>query len=318
MGSRVTDILGIQYPVVQAPLVWLTDATLVAAVSNAGGLGTLGPNAGLHEPQGDPAAIRDLLCAEARKVRALTDKPFACNYITGFPSTAGPISLFTIAMREAILAERIPVVAICSMTPASEHLDEIRAFQHAGTKVIWRDLSPTVAKARAAEAAGVDIYVATGHESGGSLSANHISTLVIVSQITDALSIPVLATGGIISTKNAAAARAIGAEGVYAGTRFVVAAECRAAAAAKRAIIDVCSEDLICIGSDTTGWTRILPPLEGTGEISEGLSAYKIGMLDGDLVHGLVAASESAGGIHEIKSAAQIVQELGTPFANAV
>lgn len=113
---------------------------------------------------------------------------------------------------------------------------------------------------------------------------------------------------------SAAAADATGVEGVYVGTRFVASDECRASLAAKRAITNVKSEELIQVGPDAKGWTRIMPPLQDPDELTPGHSGYCIGILEGDIVHGLVAASESAGGIHDIVPAAQIVKELGARF----
>lgn len=217
MGNRVTEILGIQHPVVQAPLVWLTDAKLTAAVSNAGGLGTLGPYAGLWKSESDGETLRELFREQVKEVKALASKPFAANYIGGEP-TVPVTKLFAQILGEVILSEHVPVVCFCSITAADVQSEAIQTFKEAGIKVIYRDLSPSVEKALLAQNVGVDIYVATGRESGGSLSFNHISTLVILPQVVDALDIPVMAAGGLTSTKSAAAVKATGAEGVYAGT----------------------------------------------------------------------------------------------------
>lgn len=313
--TRVSELLGIEHPVIQAPMVWLTSAGLVAAVSEAGGMGVLGPNAGQTTKTTDPAETAKRFRNEIRKTRSLTSRPFAVNFL--LPIDGVDISYrYAEPLLQVILEEKVGVVITVGQD-IGKGLTYIRMLNEAGVIVIHRELSPTVENALEAEKAGVDAFIVTGHEAGGHLSEHRISTLVLLPQITDALSIPVIAAGGIYNAKTAAAARAAGAEGVYAGTRFIMTHESPAAAAAKQAILKVRSQDLIEVGTPGA-MARIIAPKPGAGATqSDGISATKTGMLDGDLDNGIVCVSESAGGIANIVSAREIVLELARPFRDA-
>jgi len=292
----------------------LTSATLVAAVSEAGGLGVLGPNAGQTTAITDPDETAERFRNEIRKTRALTCKPFAVNFL--LPMKGIDISyLYAGPLLKVILEEKVGA-AITVGKDINKGLPYIRTLKDAGVTVVHRELSPTVENAREAEAAGVDAFIATGHEAGGHLSDYRISTLVLLPQITDALRIPVIAAGGIYNGKTAAAVRAAGAEGVYAGTRFIATHESPAATQAKEAILNVRSQDLVEVGIPG-GKARLIPLWTGdAAPNSDGIGATKIGMLDGDLENGVVCVSESAGGITSILPAKEVVQELGRAFCN--
>ncbi|ANI16270.1 MULTISPECIES: nitronate monooxygenase family protein [Pseudomonas] len=313
--TRVSRLLKIEHPVIQAPMVWLTSANLVAAVSEAGGMGVLGPNAGQTTKTTDPGETAERLRNEIRKTRRLTGKPFAVNFL--LPIEGVDISyLYAEPLLKVILEEKVRVVITVGQD-IGKGLDYIRAFKEAGITVVHRELSPTVENALQAQQAGVDAFIVTGHEAGGHLSAHRISTLVLLPQITDVLRIPVIAAGGIYNGKTAAAAHAAGAEGIYAGTRFIMTDESPAAAAAKQAILDVRSQDLIEAGTPGA-MARIIAPKPGAGATeSDGIAATKTGMLDGDLDNGIVCVSESAGGIASIVPAREVVLELARPFHDA-
>jgi len=199
--NRVARILGIEKPVVQGPLSWLTDARLVAAVGNAGGLGVLGPNAGLtaatavSTPEATAAKMRE----EIRKTKQLTEKPFGVNLI---PTAENDI--WTPAILPVIKEEGVKVVVYTgygdgSLKPAL--FDELKA---AGITIIYRDINPTPENSRRAEQAGADIIVPTGFDEGGTLPGTALGTFTIVPLIVDAVQrVPVMAAGGITDARGA-------------------------------------------------------------------------------------------------------------------
>ena len=192
--NRVARILGIEKPVVQGPLSWLTDARLVAAVGNAGGLGVLGPNAGLTAATAvsTPEATAEKMREEIRKTKQLTEKPFGVNLI---PTAENDI--WTPAILPVIKEEGVKVVVYTgygdgSLKPAL--FDELKA---AGITIIYRDINPTPENSRRAEQAGADIIVATGFDEGGTLPGTALGTFTIVPLIVDAVQrVPVMAAGG--------------------------------------------------------------------------------------------------------------------------
>jgi hypothetical protein len=191
--NRVARILGIEKPVVQGPLSWLTDARLVAAVGNAGGLGVLGPNAGLTAATAvsTPEATAEKMREEIRKTKQLTEKPFGVNLI---PTAENDI--WTPAILPVIKEEGVKVVVYTgygdgSLKPAL--FDELKT---AGITIIYRDINPTPENSRRAEQAGADIIVATGFDEGGTLPATALGTFTIVPLIVDAVQrVPVMAAG---------------------------------------------------------------------------------------------------------------------------
>lgn len=311
MVNRVASLLGIEYPVVQAPLSWNTSAELVAAVSDAGGLGVLGPFAGRRTIPSGGEEYDESLRHEIDKVRKLTKKPFAVNLIP--PFEGNPDGFFVNATLQTIIEKHVQVVAMVAFDfPAAiPYIEKCRLMN---IKVVYRDITPTVKAALMAEKVGIHAYVATGFEEGGSLPRYHTSTLSIVSQITDVLTIPVLAAGGIVTKKTAAAVKALGAEGVYAGTRFIATRESPTNDDVKQIIISSKSEDMIDIGP-VGRETRIVKRADGiVPEVIHGSEC--LGMLVGDLSNGRgnVIVDGNIGAIHEVISAFEAVRMLGEPF----
>ncbi|WP_431221986.1 NAD(P)H-dependent flavin oxidoreductase [Serratia sp. L9] len=310
---RLQALLGIDTPVIQASMVWLNSAELAAAVSNAGGLGVLGPNAGRQDAGGGVTGTVDAFREEIRKTKSLTDKPFAVNYL--LPIEGVDISFkYAEPLLEAILQEKISIV-ITSGKDISKGEAYIRRLKDAGIIVIHREISPTVENSIMAEKAGVDAIIITGHEAGGHLSDHRISTLVLLPQVTDAVNIPVIAAGGIYNQKTAKAAMAMGAAGVYVGTRFIATFESPASLNTKQAIVNVLSEELVEINTPA-GDIRVIATesiLAGRGESEVGV--IKKGMLDGDHQHGVITVSGAAGGIAKISSAREVVCELSEAFS---
>lgn len=236
-NNRVSKVLGIKYPIIQAPMLWLTDANLVAAVSNAGGLGVLGPSAGQTGPSSSKEESRQRVIDEIAKTQALTDKPFGINILTPEPGKRNTHTERT--LEEAIRAHVKVYVTVGDVN--KEYFEQIH---EAGGIILHRPLNPTVEAAKEAEALGADLLVATGFDEGGVLPHSEWGTFTIVPVIADAVSIPVIAAGGIVDKRGVKAAFALGAEGVYMGTRFLVTKESPMAESAKQLVITSGYKDL--------------------------------------------------------------------------
>ncbi|UCD85408.1 MAG: DUF561 domain-containing protein [Deltaproteobacteria bacterium] len=222
MKNALTDLLGIEYPIIQGGMMAISGAELAAAVSNAGGLGVLGQKG--NSPDSLPA-WRD----EIRKTRALTDKPFAVNLPIHVPFVDEALAI--------VFEEAVPVVA----TAAGNPLPVLPRLKEHGVKVMH--VVSSVKLARRVAEAGVDAIVAEGGESGGLVARDRVSTMVLVPMVVDAVSLPVVAAGGIADARGFLAALALGAQGVQMGTRFLVTRECTAADDQKEAIISAQDTD---------------------------------------------------------------------------
>ena len=238
MKTAITELLGIEHPIILAAMAWVTDADMVAAISGAGALGTLGPNAGHREATRDVHETGERLREQIRRVRALTDRPFAVNFVVG---AAGLDKAFSERCVEVGIEERVPVAVVSQGSP------EIHTarLKKAGIKVIH--VCAAVKHAKKAEQAGVDAVVASGTDGGGHSGFDQNTTLCLVPQVVDAVSIPVIAGGGIADGRQIFAALALGAAGVYMGTRFLATTECPAHPEYKRAILDGRDGDTIAI-----------------------------------------------------------------------
>jgi len=309
--NRVCEILGIEKPVVQAPMTWITSPELVAAVSNAGGLGILGFNAGFETGKATPEETAEEMRKVIHRTKELTDKPFGMNVMTAAFDGAG-FSKATIAVCKE---ESVPVLAAIGALDA----DQIRQWKDDGFKVIYRDMYPTVASAKAAEAAGVDILVATGCDEGGGMPVEATGTIVKTALIADAVRIPVLAAGGIVNGAMAKASACVGAEGAYVGTRFVLSEECRAAQATKEDILQTGADDYVVL-TEANGYLkwRSTPHKAALDAISENekgnlspsTGSFYEGMLKGNLDAGINTVSSAASLIRSIDSCEEIVNEL--------
>jgi NAD(P)H-dependent flavin oxidoreductase YrpB (nitropropane dioxygenase family) len=210
-------------------MAWITRAELVAAVSEAGGLGTLGTEAGMRsqEEANDLDAAEKYLREEIRRVKALTKKRFAVNFPIGW----GKQKIKSKRQIAVAISEGIQI-AIVSMGSPELFTQELHG---AGAKVIH--VVASVKQARKAEEAGVDAVVCTGYEAGGHLGVDEIPTFVLVPHIVDAIKIPVIAAGGIADARGFVAALALGAEGAYMGTRFLATQECNCHPNMKEAVL---------------------------------------------------------------------------------
>lgn len=323
MMNRINKILGTKYPIIQAPMTWVTSAELAAAVSNAGGMGTLGPNAGQSTATSDAVETAERMRREILKTRKLTDKPFGVNYILPFDGMDD--NPFSKEILKVLVEEKVEIV----VAVGNPNIKEIKKLKELGFTVIFRELTPTVAGAKAAEEAGADIIVATGFDEGGSTPSTPIGTMTIVPLIVDAVSVPVMATGGIVDKRGVNASFALGAEGVYLGTRFIASVESPASEAAKQEIIHHSLEDLVLLPTGYGGFWRSTPSkfaLEAKKLIDEGVSSQelekksgnlKTAMVDGNLEEGVVTISSSIGLIKEIQTCEEIINELMADFKAA-
>jgi len=254
MKTRITELLGIEHPIVMAAMAWVSNAEIVAAVSNAGGLGTLGPNAGARVVTTDVTETGERLRAQIRKVRGLTDRPFAVNFVVG---AAGLDKEFSERCIEVGIEEKV-AVAIVSQGSPSVHTERLK---QAGMKVIH--VCAAVAHARKAEEAGVDAVVASGTDGGGHSGFDQNTTFCLVPQVANAVKIPILAGGGVADGRQLIAALALGADGVYVGTRFIATPENPAHERYKEALLRSKDGDTIAIrhgnvarpGAGNTGFT---------------------------------------------------------------
>ena len=192
--NRVCEILGIEKPVVQAPMAWITSPELVAAVSNAGGLGVLGTSSGSTEVVTTVEETVEEMRKAIHRTRELTDKPFGINV---FPSDMNPYR-FSKAMIALAKEEGVKVlVAVGSIAP-----DEYRQWKKDGFIIIARESNPSVRGAIAAEQGGADIIVATGCDEGGCMPSLTTGTTAATALLSEYVSIPVLAAGGIVNEKS--------------------------------------------------------------------------------------------------------------------
>lgn len=249
MNNKLCQLLKVRYPIIQAAMAYISGADLAAAVSNAGGLGTIGPNPGpgFRKEVSDVNRAGELLRAEIERTRTLTDKPFAVNFAIG----RGRQAPFTDRFVEVGIEERVPV-AIVTMGSPDVYTERLKK---AGCVVL--QAVGCVKHAINAERAGVDGVICEGYEGGGHLGGEELPTFVLIPQVRDAVKVPVVAGGGIADARGFIAAMALGADGVYMGTRFVATHECTAHPAVKQALTSAADTSTVAFGR-TTGLSRCL------------------------------------------------------------
>lgn len=317
-ANKLCSLLGIQYPIVQAPMNWITGADLAAAVSRAGGLGTLGPNAGARVMTRDVAETGERLREQIRKVKGLTDKPFAVNFPIGMEGVEGEGGRkFSQQCIKVALEEGIPV-AITSVGAPNVYT---KVLKDAGIKVLHAVSTPS--QARKAEDMGVDAVICEGYEGGGHKATTELTTMAMVPMVADLVEIPIIAAGGIADARGVVAALALGADGVYVGTRFMATRECDVHDNVKQAVVqagDTCTVSVkkwTVAGRDLgNAFTKkYIEKLETCAKPEEllGLLAehtmYR-GLVEGDTQSGEVPCGENAGMIREVLSAEEVVRSL--------
>lgn len=297
MKTRISEMLGICHPVFQGGMAWVADASLAAAVSNAGGLGLISSvNAGTE-------AVR----AEIRKCRELTDKPFGVNIMLQAPNAP--------EIAQMVVEEGVKILTTGAGSPAKY----METWKAAGIKVI--PVVASVALALKMQAAGADAVVAEGAESGGHVGELH--TMALIPQVVDAVDIPVIAAGGICDGRGAAAAFMLGAEGIQVGTRFLSAEECNVHEVYKEKILKATDISTIVTGKSLghpvrslkTPFSKSFARMEADPSVTpEEILAFGGGALrkavqEGDL-NGSYMAGECAGMVKKLEPAKDIVDDL--------
>lgn len=297
METKITKLLGIKYPIIQGGMAWVAEHHLAAAVSNAGGLGIIGA----------ASAPAEIVRQEIRKAKELTDKPFGVNVMLMNPNAD--------EVAQVIVEEGVKVVTTGAGNPGRF----MKLWKDNGIKVI--PVVASAAMAKMMERAGADAVVAEGMEAGGHIGS--ITTMAIVPQVVDVVSIPVIAAGGIGDGRGIAATFMLGAQGVQIGTAFVVA---------KESIVHPNFKEKICkakdIDSEVTGlknghpirvlrnkMTKEYLKLEESGASLEELEVMTLGSLrkavmEGDVTYGSVMAGQIAGLIKEERTCDDIISSM--------
>lgn len=297
MKTRITELLGIDYPILQGGMAWVSEGNLAAAVSEAGGLGIIAGG----------AAPKEVIQNEIRKARALTKKPIGVNIML--------LSPFADDLSDLVVEEKVEVVTTGAGSPGKY----IEKWKQAGIKVI--PVIPSVALAKRMERMGADAVVAEGTESGGHIG--ELTTFTLVPQVVDAVSIPVIAAGGIADKRGVKAAFALGADGVQCGTCFIVAKECVVHDNYKNMIIDANDTGTAVTGRSGGHPVRALKSrltkkygeMEKTGASFEELEELTVGslrkaVLEGNAEEGTFMAGQISGLIKEEQTAKQIIERL--------
>lgn len=297
MKTRVTELLGIEYPIIQGGMAWVAENHLASAVSEAGGLGLIG---GANAPA---EVVRNYI----RKVKEVTDKPFGVNVML--------LSQHADEVAQAVAEEGVKAVTTGAGSPEKY----MKMWKEAGILVI--PVVASVALARRMERVGADALVAEGMESGGHIGAQ--TTMTLVPQIVDAVNIPVIAAGGIADGRGFAAARMLGADAVQMGTRFIVSKESIVHEAYKERVLKARDIDSEVTGMSTghpvrclrNQMTREYLKLEKEGASFEELELMTLGTLrkavvEGDVTRGTVMAGQSAGLVKQEQTCSEMIEEI--------
>lgn len=297
MRTEITELLGIEYPIIQGGMAWVAEYHLAAGVANAGGLGLIGA----------ASAPAEWVREQIREAKKLTDKPFGVNIMLMSP--------YADDVAKVIVEEGVKVVTTGAGSPEKY----MKMWKEAGVKVI--PVVASVALAKRMERCGADALVAEGTEAGGHIGEN--TTMVLVPQVVDAVNIPVIAAGGIADGRGVAAAFMLGAKGVQLGTHFVVTDESIVHENYKDRIIKAKDIDSRVTGRTTGHPVRALRndmtkkyiELENAGAGFEELEKLTVGglrrvVVDGDVKTGSVMAGQSAAMVKEKMSCKELIEKL--------
>ena len=307
MKNRITELFNIKYPIIQAGMIWCSGWRLASAVSNAGGLGIIGSG----------SMYPEVLREHIQKCKAATDKPFAVNVPLLYPDIE--------KLMEIIVEEGVKIVFTSAGNPATW-----TAFlKEKGITVVHVIANTKFAKK--CEEAGVDAVVAEGFEAGGHNGREETTTMCLIPIIKQAVSIPVIAAGGIGTGRSMMAAMALGAEGVQIGSRFAASLESSAHDNFKNKIVEAKDGDTILAMKSLTPVRLIRNPFyekvreaeDRAATIEElkeilGRARAKKGMFEGDMEEGELEIGQISGYINEIKPAAEIVKEIVEEFNQLV
>ena len=297
MSNVICEMLGIKYPIFQGAMAWVSDSSLAAAVSNAGGLGII---AGAKAPA---EHIRN----EIRKTKEMTDKPFGVNIML--------LSENADELAKMVIEEGVKVITTGAGNPGKY----MEAWKAAGIKVI--PVVASVALAKRMERSGADAVIAEGCESGGHVGK--LTTMALLPQVVDAVNIPVIGAGGIGDGRGIAAAFILGASGVQVGTRFLVAEECTIHENYKNAVLKAKDIDTVVTGRVTGHPVQVLKnklaneflKLERQNADIEEIEALGRGALakavkEGDADWGSLMSGQIAGMVNKKQTASEIIEEM--------
>jgi enoyl-[acyl-carrier protein] reductase II len=303
--TRVCDLLDITFPILQGGMLWIATAELAAAVSDAGAFGVISPLAGM-EKQGEPAKN---FKGQLSKIKQLTSKPFGVNILLDLDYVDG--------LMEIAISEKVKTVITAAGNPARYTV----ALKNEGVTVLH--VVSSVNQAQKAESCGVDAVIAEGIEAGAHNGADEMPLFALTPQVVDAISIPVIAAGGIADARGVVAAFGLGAEAVQLGTRFIAVNENAAHLNYKQAIVDARDTDTVITNrsmvptrSLKTKFTNTIIELERSGAAAEdimefiGYRSNRTAQIEGNLNGGEAYCGASAGLIKEILPAKDVVQQL--------
>lgn len=296
MKTKITELLNIEYPIIQGAMAYVSDSALAGAVSAAGGLGTIASG----------GRSSDWLRDEIRKTREITDKPFAVNLMLMAKNVNELV--------EIIIEEKVPVVTLGAGNP----VPLLPTFREHNIKTVA--VIPNTKLAKRVEENGVDAIVIEGMEAGGHIGS--LTTMALMTQVIPEVSIPVIVAGGISDGRGLAAALIMGASGVQIGTRFYAAKETNVHINAKNALVAAGDTDTVIIGSTIKKVMRglkneftdlyIASETSKTPEelLSMTIGTNKLASEKGDVVHGFVMAGQSLSPIKSILSVKEIIDEI--------
>ena len=306
-NNKLTQLLNINYPIIQAGMIWASGWRLASAVSNAGGLGVIG--AGSMYP--------DVLDHHLAKCKEATNKPFGVNLPLLYVDIEEHI--------ETLLKHKVEVVITSAGNPAKF----TQVFKNAGIKVIHVVSSSRFAQK--AEAAGCDAVIAEGFEAGGHNGKEETTTMVLVPLVSESVSIPVIAAGGIATGRQMLAALVLGADGVQIGSRFVASEEASSHANFKKAVVNSKEGDTILTLKEITPVRLLKNPFYdkvveynrkgiSVDELQTllGRGRAKKGMFEGDMTEGELEIGQVSALVREIKPAATILEEIWSQFNTAL
>jgi len=304
--TRITEMLGIQYPIIQGGMLWLSQAELAAAVSNAGGLGII-TSANFNSAEE--------LRAEIRKTKSLTDKPFGVN-LSLFPAMKSiPNDEFV----SVIIEEGVRAVETSGAKSPAEFIPRLHA---AGVKVIHK--TATVRHAKKGEQAGADAVTVVGCENGGAVGMEDVTTMVLIPKAVDTMRVPVIAGGGIADARGFVAALALGAEGVVIGTRFMATQECPTHPKFKEWMLKAQENETVLVERSIRNTHRALRnkaaeevlEMESKGATLEQLMTwingenYRKVMLEGELEAGMAYCGQAVGLINDIPTVKEVIDGI--------
>lgn len=303
-NTRITELLNVQYPIIQGGLAYLAYSELAAAVSNAGGLGQITAMS-LENPE----KLRE----EIRKVRNLTSKPFGVNF------SIGQHGRTYIDFLQVAIEENVPAISMTGGNPAPI-FEQLK-----GTDIKKLVLVAAARQAVKAEELGADAVMVVGQEGGGHLGRDDLGTMILIPKVVDSVSIPVIASGGIGDGRGLMASMCLGAEGVEMGTRFIATKECvHASELYKKRLVEGTEADTVVIkrslGSParaiTNKWTEQILEIEKNGGGYDQLKSFISGQANKEYIHegkeneGFAWAGQIMGLINDVPTVAELINRM--------